>query len=67
VLEVLGLLARPSEPAAARPVDGTADAPAAPVCTAYLDEPPGARGPLDLGAYRRRLRDRLWPLLLGRR
>jgi len=67
VLEVLGLLARPSEPAAARPVDGTADAPAAPVCTAYLDEPPGARGPLDLGAYRPRLRDRLWPLLLGRR
>jgi chromosome partitioning protein len=67
VVDALGLPARLREPAAAEPVDGASDGQAAPVRTAYLDEPPGARGPLDLGAYRRRLRDRLWPLLLGRR
>lgn len=65
VAEALGLAARLPEPAGAAATAGEAGA--APVRTGYLEEPPGARGPLDLGAYRRRLRDRLLPLLLGRR
>jgi len=63
VAECLGLAARPGEPAAVPP----RAAGAGPVRAAYLDEPPGAHGPLDLGAYRRRLRDRLLPVLFGRR
>ncbi|BCX18956.1 MAG: hypothetical protein KatS3mg117_2638 [Geminicoccaceae bacterium] len=62
VCETLGLAARLPD---AGP--GAVDAASAPVRTAYLDEPPGARGPLDLGAYRRRWRDRLLPFFGGRR
>lgn len=63
VAETLGLAAQPSEPAAT----STLARGAGPVRAAYLDEPPGALGPLDLGPYRRRLRDRLLPILFGRR
>lgn len=59
VTAALGL-ARP----ASDPARGTGGA--APVRTGYLDEPPGARGPLDLSAYGRRLRDRLLPALFRR-
>lgn len=65
VAQALGLPARLPEAAGAATRSG--EGAAAPVRTGYLEEPPGARGPLDLGAYRRRLRDRFWPLLLGRR
>ncbi len=62
VAETVGLAARPAEPAAMPSLARGAG----PVRAAYLDEPPGALGPLDLGPYRRRLRDRLFPILLGR-
>lgn len=63
VAETLGLGARPGVSVATAPARDGAE----PVRTPYLDEPPGARGPLDLGAYRPRLRDRLLPILFGRR
>lgn len=63
VVEALDLAARPGATRAMPP----RLAGAGPVRAAYLDEPPGARGPLDLGAYRRRLRDRFLPILFNRR
>lgn len=51
-----------AERAEAAPAPSPAAAGAAPVRVGYLADPPGARGPLDLSAYTRRLRDRFLPV-----